>query len=161
MRDGQELRKEREAAVANKANTLVLIAQQFHWLPYLGGDDDDVQKAVLALGRAVGQPISVKEWEAGNSVWVGPRVDWDAINAADALVGEFARDTSRSSHDRYVMTKPQHVAFCALWAALKAWGESRELQGRHDGSNILLGLATGEYSVADFNKHTQAADRHR
>ncbi len=165
LRDGRQLRKERLAVVADGENCLVVIPQADHWMPYVYGDKGQpVMAGFRALGMAVGQPIRVEELvvnEAGVRDWEA-RGPWPP-GAADALqlVGERNPSTYSSSCDYYTVKKAQHTVIVALWNSIKEWGEAMMLRGRQQGSNLLAGLATGEYSVADFNKHTMEEREHR
>lgn len=157
--DGKLLRKEREELAKKKENVLVLVPQQPHWLPHVYDNGNVVQKAFHELGQAVGVPITEKDYENSINGFAGARGPHVTRDDAKLLVGEAAAGHYGSSDDVYAFTKRAHAAIVALWQAVKEWGDSRNAQGRKEGSNLLVGLATGEYSVKDFNKHTRDAEK--
>lgn len=115
-------------------------------VPYLAGDSnnwgDRVCDWIVNLAESVAVPLP-----PGFS-----RYD----NTCEPLVGK----TSRMGIDRdeaVFIPKTFHAALCGLWSAIVAMSDRQYKNGKDSGSNLLLGLATGETTIADFNKATIGA----
>lgn len=132
MADGHRLR----AAVAETTQEVTNFAGQPHWIGYIRHSGETGRKFLDLLWRWLKSFPAAPEFVTG-VVKMKRKEDSQGINVlAPPGTAQFASD---------------------LFDHAVELAKAAYLEGREDGSRLLVNLATGEYSVADFNKATMGA----
>ncbi len=128
-----------------------------HFYPYVycgqgGGDAGGrFRDAFDALVTALAEPIT---WDD-----LPERIDEDGTEHLDKgierLVGG---DRDYEQHEPALLPQAAGLALRELYAAVQAVSAEALENGRGEGRQLLVGLATGRLSVGEFNKKTTDAD---
>jgi hypothetical protein len=82
----------------------------------------------------------------------GPRHTGETTTYGFGAVLGTGRTSAHSGMPRIELDDEQRAAVEELGAALRGFADTMYYQGRRDGRNLLGGLASGEYSIRDFEE---------
>jgi len=126
----------------------VMVSLQGGDIPYLAGDQEhsgeSVREWIVRLAESVAVPLP-----AGFNPY---SID------CEPLVGEMSNHGVRRDCAVHI-PKTFHAALAGLWQAIVRVCDRRQKDGMSAGSSLLLGLATGETTIAEFNDATIGVNR--